>query len=136
MVAGGVCGCQGVCMVAMGGMHGCWRACMVAGWPCMLAGGGGMCGCWGVCGCQGVCGWQGACMVAGGCMVARGHVWLLEGMHGCWGGGGAMHRIRRDTVNEHAVCILLECILVLIKCFRELFWMPLSCVFCERKERS
>ena len=51
-----------------------------------------------------------------GCMVARGHAWLLGGgMHGCAGGcvvAGDMHRIRRDTVNERAVCILLECILV------------------------
>ena len=41
-------------------------------------------------------------MVAGGC------VWLFGGVHGC----GGMHRIQRDTVNEQAVCILLECILV------------------------
>ena len=46
----------------------------------------------------------GACMVAGGmcgcrgaCMVAGGHVWLPGG---------------RDMVNERAVRILLECILV------------------------
>ena len=46
----------------------------------------------------GVCG-RGTCMVAGGaCVVA-------------WGG---MRRIRRYTVNERAVRILLECILVLI----------------------
>ena len=32
-------------------------------------------------------------------------------MRGCLGRGG-MHRIRRDTVNEWAVRILLECILV------------------------
>ena len=36
-------------------------------------------------------------------MVARGHAWLL---------GGGVRRIRRDTVNERAVRILLECILV------------------------
>ena len=49
----------------------------------------------------GVCGCQGACMVAGGaCVVA---------------GGGGVRRIWRDTVNERAVRILLECILVL--CF-------------------
>ena len=53
----------------------------------------------------------GACMVAGGmrgcrgaCMVARGHAWLL----------GGVHRIRQDTVNEWAVRILLECILILM----------------------
>ena len=47
-------------------------------------------------------------MVAGGggtCMVAEGD------MRGCWGGGG-VHRARRDTVNERAVRILLDCILV------------------------
>ena len=39
---------------------------------------------------------RGACMVAGGaCMVV-----------------GGIHRIRRDTVNERTVHILLECILV------------------------
>ena len=67
-------------------------ACMVArGHACMVATG--VHGCWG----------EGACVVAGGvCVVARGHAWL-------WG----VHRIRRDTVNERAVRILLECILVL-----------------------
>ena len=72
-------------------------------------------------------------------MVARGghawlfpggHVWLLwgvrvffwggvcgfsqGGMHGFFQGG--MHRIRRDTANERAVRILLECILVYKSC--------------------
>ena len=41
-------------------------------------------------------------MVVGGMCGCGGHVWL-------WGG---MHRIPRDAVNERAVCILLECILV------------------------
>ena len=62
-------------------------------------------------------------------MVAGGHVWLLGdawlqggmcgwgGMCGCGGaymvaGGRGVHGIRRDTVNERAVRILLECILV------------------------
>ena len=77
----------------------------------------------------------GACMVApGGCIVAPGgHAWLLGGMRGCSGGHawffpgacvvfprgvmhgfspGGVHRIRWDTVNEQAVRILLECILV------------------------
>ena len=126
MVArGGGCGCsgehawllQGVCMVALGGgMHGCSQ--------------GGMCGCsrghaWLL--------WGGsACMVAPG-----GHAWLLwgacmvalgGGMHGCYQGGmcgcsqgGCMVALGRgawdmtrygDTINERAVCILLECILV------------------------
>ena len=78
IVVGGMCGCQGVCGCQWG-MCGCQGVCMVAG---------GMCGCWGVC----VWLWGGACMVAGG-------------MHGCQGAG--MHGIRRDTVNERAVRILL-----------------------------
>ena len=53
----------------------------------------------GMCGCS-----RGACMVAAGgvCMVARG------------GGGQVWDTTRyRDTINEWAVRILLECILVL-----------------------
>ena len=108
----GMCGCSGaVCMVALGGMcgclggmHGCSGACMVAL--------GGMCGCSG-----------GVCMVAlggmhgcsGGCVIALGgHAWLLQGgvCCGCsWGGAWDTMRYR-DTVNERAVRILLECILV------------------------
>ena len=94
MVAGGACVVAGgVCVVApRGGMHGCcqggmawllWGVCVVA--P------GGMCGCSG-----------GACMVA----LGGGHVWLLLG--GAWD----MTRYG-DTINERAVHILLECILVL-----------------------
>ena len=64
----------------------------------------------------GMCGCRGTCMVAGVCGCG-GHVWLLGGMHGCQGacmgaGGawlpGGVHRIRRATVNERAVRILLE----------------------------
>ena len=96
MVAGGVRGSGGACVVT-GGMHGCWGACMVAGGVCMVAGGhawllGGMHGC------------RGVCVVLGGMRGCRG------GVHGCRGGG--VRRIRRDTVNERAVRILLECILV------------------------
>ena len=57
-------------------------------------------------------------------MVAGGHAWLLGGGTCAWllgGGGGGhvwlvggMHRIRRDTVNERTVRILVECILVRI----------------------
>ena len=70
----------------------------------MVASGGGMCGCS-----------RGACMVALG-----GHAWLLwgGGMHGCSRGeGGHVWDTMRygDTVNERAVRILLECILVFIK---------------------
>ena len=96
---------EGACVVALGGVHGCSGACVVAQGVCMVAP-------------------RGACMVApgGACMVApEGHVWLLPGghcmvfpggaLHGfSWGGG--VHRIWRDTVNERAVRILLECILV------------------------
>ena len=121
-LGGGVCGCS------WGGMHGCsggvghawllWGACMAAL--------GGMHGCsGGVCGCSG-----GACVVApgGACVIARGHAWLLPG--GCvvaWGvcmvaprgacmvvlGGHAWDSTRYgDKINERAVHILLECILV------------------------
>ena len=85
---GGVRGCS------QGGMHGCSggrRVCMVAL--------GGMCGCSG-----------GVCMVALGCVCgcSGGHVWLLLG------GGHAWDMTRYgDTINEWAVRILLECILVL-----------------------
>ena len=110
-------------------------ACVVAGGACVVARGhawlwGVVHGCWGhawlpggMHGCGGVCVvgrghvWLwGACMVAGGhawllgaCMVMGGHAWLLGGVCGGWGG---VHRIQRDTVNEWAVRILLECILV------------------------
>ena len=66
----------------------------------------------------------GACVVApggcawllwGACVVARGRAWLLQGA--CMvarGGGHAWDTMRYgDTVNQRAVCILLECILVL-----------------------
>ena len=51
----------------------------------------------------GMCGCRGACVVAGGCMVG-GPAWLQ---------GGGMRRARRDTANERALRILLECILVI-----------------------
>ena len=98
----GVCGCSGgACVVAPGGqgMHGCSRG------ACIVAPGGGVHGCsWGgMRGCS-----QGVCMAAPG------------GMHGCSGGacvvalGGHAWDTTTygDTVNERAVCILLECILV------------------------
>ena len=75
----------------------------------------------GVCGCsRGERAW----------LLLGGHAWLLVamggcawlllgGVHGCSRGGhawffprGGVCRIRRDTVNERAVRILLECILV------------------------
>ena len=78
--------------------------------------------------------WQGACM-AGGCVwqggvCGRGHAWqgvcMLGGMHGGGGmhgrgvcmAGGRVWQILRDTVNERAVRILLECILVVYEVSR------------------
>ena len=110
------------CVVARGGMCGC-RGCAWLQGACVVAGGhawlprehvwlpGGMHG-WG------------ACVVAGGHAWLQGVcVWLQGGMHGCpaghaWLRGGGMCRIRRDTVNERAVRILLECILVQLNFYR------------------
>ena len=74
------------------------------------------------------CAWQGACVVgacvAGGHVWQRGHAWWW-GMHGrgaCMAGeacmAGGMHATHPwhyeiRSVNARAVCILLECILVL-----------------------
>ena len=102
-------------------------ACMVAREVSGYFEGVGVCGCsgGGVCGCSGGHAWLlwGACMVALG-----GHAWLLGGMHGCSQGGcawllrgcawlllgGHVWDTMRygDTINEQAVRILLECILV------------------------
>ena len=115
---GGMCG-RGACMV--GGVHG-GKGSMHGGGTCVVAGGcmwwqGGMHGgrggawWWGVCVEAGMCGGRGVCVVAGGaCMVAEG------GVHGGRGAcmvAGGMCGIQRDMVNERAVRILLECILVL-----------------------
>ena len=64
----------------------------------------------GVRGCSGGHAW----LLGGGCMVAPGggHAWLLQGGH-AWD----MTRYR-DTVNERAVRILLECILVYLLCLQ------------------
>ena len=75
----------------------------VQGGACIVAGG--MCGCGG-------CAW-----LQGGMRGWGGGVWLWWGMHGGGGGhawwqGGGMCGIRRDMVNEWAVRIQLECILV------------------------
>ena len=97
----------GGCGCSRGGMRGCLGgACMVALGGCMVA-------------------LRGACVVApGGC------TWLLwGGMHGCSGGhawlfpGGHAWDMTRygDTVNERAVRILLECILVLKLYMEQLF---------------
>ena len=128
MVVGGMHGCGGACVVAgvcvwlPGGMHGCWGVCMVAGghawlWGGVVAGGracmvggcawlwGSMCGCWGACMVAGGHTWfqRGACMVVGGVHGCGGHAWF-------WG----------DKVNERAVRILMECILVEIVIFEDL----------------
>ena len=108
-------------MVAPGGhVHGCSRgACMVApGGVCVVARGHVLL-LPGVVWLLGGCAWLlpgghvwlllGACMVAprGQCVVAPG------GMHGCSGGVHAWDMTRYgDMINERAVRILLECILV------------------------
>ena len=112
---------RGVCMVA-GGMHGWEGACMVGG-HVWLTGGhawlGGMHG-WGMLGWGGHMWLQGGMHGCGGAYVVAGGVHGLGGMHG-WGAcmvvgdawlKGGVHRIRPDTVNGRAVRILLECILV------------------------
>ena len=104
----------------LGGMHGCSRgASMVAPGGCAWFFWAGMRGffrgghVWFFLGVHGFSGR--ACMVfsRGVCVVFSGGVCVVFS----WGDGwfflgGGMHRIRRDTVNEQAVCILLECILV------------------------
>ena len=132
--AGGVSGCAGGVCGCMGGVYG-WRGCAWLCGACVVVRG--------MRGCGGGHAWLGACMVAEGvwlggvwlwgtCVVAGGHAWLGACMvaEGVWLGGvwlwgacvvaggacmavGGMHRIRRATVNERAVRILLECILVL-----------------------
>ena len=117
-------------MVASGGRH----AWLLSGGHAWLLPGSG-CGC----SCRACVVAPRGCVVApGGCMVALEGAWLLwGGMHGFfWGAcmvapggvcgffrgvacmvfpGGGVHRIQRDTVNERAVRILLECILVNLK---------------------
>ena len=107
---------RGSCVVAAGGV------CMVAAGGCLVAPGGCAWLLWGE---RHVWFLGGACMVAlGGTCVAApgggmhgcsgGHAWLLGGMCGCsWGGGHAWDTTSYgDTINERAVRILLECILV------------------------
>ena len=126
---GGMCGCSGggACVVAPvggqhawllpgGSMHGCSGGCVVAprGHAWLLLGGcawllpsGG-----GVHGCSGGAAHMvalGACVVAprGACMVAPGGVCVVA-----LGGGHEWDTRYGDTINERAVRILLECILV------------------------
>ena len=99
LLLGGCVVAPGVCLVApgghawllLGGMHGCSGGCA---W--LLPEGG-------VHGCSGGHAW----LLQGACMVARG------GVCGCSWGEHAWDTMRYgDTVNERAVRILLECILV------------------------
>ena len=107
---------QGGGVVALGGMHGCSWGCMVALGGCVVAPGD-------MHGCSGGHAWLlwGACVVAlggGACMVAPGgHAWLLWGTCVVAPGGGHVWDTMRygDTINERAVLILLECILVIVK---------------------
>ena len=124
-------------MAEKGGVHG--RGCA---WQGGMHGGGhvGQGGhvWWGAC-MVGVCVWQGGmcgrgASMAGGCVWQGGHVWqrghawqgacMAGGMHGdggvCVAGRCTCHahtpqQILQDTVNEWAVRILLECILVIIQ---------------------
>ena len=121
----------GACVAGGGGLcgrgHAWWGVCM-AGGACMAGGGlhgrghvwqgacmaGGMCG-RGVCMSEGHA-WQGACMAGGMCGGGSGICGRGEG-HVWQGGMCGMHvphpwQIPWDTVNELAVSILLECILV------------------------
>ena len=100
----------GVCLSRGGGVRGCRGACVVAGGVWLP---GGMCGegGHGEGGCTAKGGvsdkgghGEGGCVAKGACMV-RGHAWQR--------GGHAWDMTRYgDTINERAVRILLECILV------------------------
>ena len=78
----------------------------MAGWGAYVAGG----HAWGVCGERGHA-WQGGGMHGRGGMHG-GHVWGVCMAGGMYGRGRAW-QILRDTVNERAVSIQLECILFL-----------------------
>ena len=107
-----------------GGVRDCSRGtCVVAGaegggrlWACMVAPGGACVVAWGAY-VVAPGGMGAACVVAlggGVCGCSGGHAWLLWGGCVVAPGGHAWDMTRYgDTVNERAVCILLECILVL-----------------------
>ena len=102
---GGMCGCSrgGMRGCSQGGMSGCSRghAWLLQGGICTVAP-------------------RGVCMVApgGACMVAPGgHAWLQ---------GGHAWFFRWDAVNERAVRILLECILVFSECERSIKFRPIK----------
>ena len=117
-----------VCPHWGGGMRGCWGGVGEGGYAWLLPGG--MCGC--------SRGDMHGC--SGGVWLLQGGAWLLlGGVHGFWRGvghawffwGGGMHcfyrgcvrSIGRDTVNERAVRILLECILVNFFIMTAEFWI-------------
>ena len=95
-----------------------------------------------------VCAWLGVCVVVGGMRGCGGCAWLQGGVHDCgghaWlqgacmvvggmrGGGweGIVRGIQRDTVNERAVRILLECILVL-SLIMSIYHLMHSCAKCH-----
>ena len=89
--------CQLFCSQGGGSMHGC-RGCVWLWVACVIVRGvwlwGGVHGCGGMHGCGG------------------GHVWLWGVCVWLWGCAWLQGIPRRDTVNERAVRILLECILV------------------------
>ena len=128
----------------MRGCSGGGPAWLVPGGVCMVLARGGVCvvfpeggHAWFLWGGGEVCVW----FLPGGCMVfAGGHAWFFPGgcmvfarQGGAWffwgacmvfpgrGGLWCVRRIRRDTVNERAVRILLECILVLVLFFVVIF---------------
>ena len=97
-----------VCMAAGACIAGGW----CAWWETSVAGGMHGRGMHGRGACDGGCVWWGTCMAAGVCM-AGGHAWK-GGVHSMGHAGHACSppkQILRDTVNERAICILLECIL-------------------------
>ena len=71
------------------------------------------------------CAWQG-----GACVVGGGHAWWGVCIAGGMCGGGRAWQILRDTVNERAVCILLECILV-----KDLFSLNVQETLSEMSEK-
>ena len=145
---GGMCGCSGgmcgfcptgACMVLSGGhawllrgLHGfVWGSMVLSRGACMVLSGGAC-----VVFPGGVHGFfRGACMVFfwGVCMVFSGGACMVFS-----GGRGGVHRIRRDTVNERAVRILLEwnafllleCLPFVNACFWSVFLRACAAIFC------
>ena len=110
LLPGGVHGCSGgACMVAPGG-----HAWLLWGGTCVVAPGEGMCGCsWGAC--VVALGGMHGCSRGGAWLLPEGHAWLLLGGH-------AWDTTRYgDTINERAVRILLECILVVVYKIRNIW---------------